>query len=261
MRTAIWWIRRDLRLTDNQALKAAVEAADQVIPLFILDPVLLATGGPKKVGFLLQGLRELDARLRLKGSRLIVREGNPRQILGAIHQETQANVIFAEEDFSPYAQRRDAAIAGRLPLKLVAGVTVQSPHNVLKADGTPYTIFSPFSRNWKRLPIPTESLPAPSLITTPDDIASQPIPSEPALPSSVSFIAGELEARRRLRAFTSGQNPPIFAYQETRNRLDQSGTAGLSPYLRFGMLSARQAVIAPTRPSTLPPPNKQARVR
>lgn len=75
MRTALWWIRRDLRLTDNQALAAALAYADRVAPVFVLDPALLNSPcvGPKRVAFLLSGLRVLDADLRARGSRLIVR--------------------------------------------------------------------------------------------------------------------------------------------------------------------------------------------
>ena len=78
MTTAIWWIRRDLRLTDNQALFAALDHGDQVLPVFILDPKLLSSPyvGPKRLAFLLEGLRVLDADLRERGSRLIVRRGS-----------------------------------------------------------------------------------------------------------------------------------------------------------------------------------------
>jgi deoxyribodipyrimidine photo-lyase len=77
MQTAVWWIRRDLRLTDNQALASALEQAKSVLPVFVLDPALWnsRTAGPKRLAFLLGGLRALDADLRARGSRLIVRQG------------------------------------------------------------------------------------------------------------------------------------------------------------------------------------------
>jgi deoxyribodipyrimidine photo-lyase len=113
MTTAIWWIRRDLRLTDNQALAAALAHAEQVIPAFVLDPALLdsPTAGDKRVAFLLGGLRRLDGGLRARGSRLVVRRGEPRVELGALLEETGSTGIFAEEDHSPYARRRDARVA------------------------------------------------------------------------------------------------------------------------------------------------------
>ncbi len=101
--TAIWWIRRDLRLTDNQALSAALARADRVVPVFILDPALLASPylSPTRLAFLLGGLRQLQTDLQVRGSRLIVRQGSPGDELAALRAECDADSIFAEEDFSP----------------------------------------------------------------------------------------------------------------------------------------------------------------
>ena len=245
MTTATWWIRRDLRLGDNQALSSALAHADQVIPVFILDPRLLISpyAGDKRVAFLFEGLRRLDADLRKRGSRLIVREGDPVEQLAALVSEFGADAVFAEEDVSPYARRRDACVAAQLPLRLVSGMVVHPPGAVVKADGKPYTVFTPFSRAWRALTPPQASdlLPAPKRIETPGDLPGLPIPSKPALPTTVPFPAGEAEAQRRLGRFLRG---PLYAYAETRNRMDLDGTSQLSPYLRFGMLSARQAVVA-----------------
>jgi deoxyribodipyrimidine photo-lyase len=248
MKTAIWWARRDLRLTDNQALTAALAHADQVMAVFILDPVLLAApdAGEKRVAFLFGGLRALDADLRARGSRLIVRRGDPADELAALVAESGGDAIFAEEDAWPYGQRRDAGVAETLPLHLVGGLTVHPPEIVLKADGTPYTVFTPFSRKWKTFPSPhaSEILPAPGQISTPPEVHSLAIPEEPALPAAVPFPPGEAEAQRRLSDFLDGEDKPIYRYAERRDRLDVDGTSRLSPYLRFGMLSARQAVAA-----------------
>ena len=248
MTTALWWARRDLRLKDNQALAGALAHADQVIPVFVLDPVLLGApdAGEKRVAFLFGGLRALDAELRARGSRLIVRRGDPADELADLLAESGADAVFAEEDVWPYAQRRDARVADVLPLHLVEGLTVHPAGAVLKTDGAPYMVFTPFSRRWKDLPLPDESaiLPAPAQIFTPSGISSLPIPEEPALPSSVPFPPGEAEARRRLAAFTNGEDKPMYRYAGMRDRMDVDGTSRLSPYLRFGMISARQAVVA-----------------
>jgi len=246
MTPAIWWIRRDLRLSDNQALIAALAHAEQVIPAFVLDPPLLDSVyvGDKRLAFLFGGLRQLDTDLRARGSRLVIRHGEPWAELQALADETSATGIFAEEDFSPYARRRDARIAEALPLHLTGGVTVHPPGAVRKADGDPYTVFTPFSRAWKALPLPSEPdlLVAPASLPALPDVPSLPIPDSPILPSAVPFPPSEAEAQRRLAAFTDGDDPPIYHYSEGRDRLDQDGTSKLSPYLRFGMVSARQAV-------------------
>ncbi len=248
MTTAIWWIRRDLRLSDNQALAAASAAADQVIPVFVLDPALLASSysGEKRLAFLFDGLRQLDADLRQRGSRLIVRQGDPAAALAALLAESQADTVFAEADVTPFARRRDERVKAQLPLKLTCGLTAQRPSTVVKDDGSPYTVFTPFSKRWLSLPLPTsvDVLPAPEHIATPGNLASLPIPAQPALPATVPFPAGEAEAQHRLAAFTQGAAAPITRYRDERNRPDLEGTSRLSPYIRFGMLSARQAVVA-----------------
>ncbi|HET7089422.1 MAG TPA: deoxyribodipyrimidine photo-lyase [Anaerolineae bacterium] len=245
MTTAIWWIRRDLRLSDNQALAEALASTDRIVPAFVFDPCLLASPyvGSKRLAFLLHGLRALDVDLRAKGSRLIVRRGDPAVELAALTRESGAAAIFAEEDISPYARARDARVAERLPLMQTRGLTAQLPPMVSKPDGKPYTVFTPFSRAWKALPPPQvrDIIAAPKRIETPDDLHSLPIPPHPALPASVPFVSGEAEAQRRLTAFVSSI---IGEYADVRNRMDRDGTSQLSPYLRFGMLSARQAIVA-----------------
>jgi deoxyribodipyrimidine photo-lyase len=243
--TAIWWIRRDLRLDDNQALSLALAHADQIIPAFILDPRLLASpyAGDKRTAFLFEGLRRLDGSLRERGSRLVVREGDPVEQLSALMSESGAEAVFAEEDVSPYARRRDDRVSARLPLRLAGGLVAHPPGAVVKADGKPYTVFTPFSRAWKALPPPQASdlIAAPGRMDTPGDLHSLPIPSEPALPASAPFVPGEAEAQRKLAAFVQ---TGIGRYADAHNRMDLDGTSQLSPYLRFGMISARRAVAA-----------------
>jgi len=243
MSTAIWWIRRDLRLSDNSALAAALGRGGAVIPVFILDPKLLASpyASQKRLAFLLDGLRALDASLRQRGSALVVRQGDPLEMLHALRTETDADSIFAEADVSPYARRRDERVAGKLPLSLTPGVTVHLPETLHKADGAPYTVYTPFNRMWRSLPFPGSPLPAPERLPSLPFLASLGIPDEPSLSAEIPFRAGEAEAQRRLAAFADSV---ITRYADERNRMDLDGTSGLSPYLRFGMLSSRQAAWA-----------------
>jgi deoxyribodipyrimidine photo-lyase len=247
--TAIWWVRRDLRLNDNEALRSALAHGDMVVPVFVLDAALLAAPdvAQKRVAFLFGGLARLDADLRSRGSRLVVRHGAPLAELRRLVQETGAEAIYAEADPWPYARTRDMAVAAELPLHLVPGLTVVPPDLIVKADGRPYSIFTPFSRAWRSLPPPSPSDlwdAPPRLLPPPADLVSLPIPGEPVLPAAVLFPPGEGEALRRLTAFTGGTQAAIYGYAEGRDRLALDATSQLSPYLRFGMVSARRAALA-----------------
>lgn len=235
MPVAIWWIRRDLRLNDNAALAAALKSGAAVLPVFILDPRLLVQPAEKRQQFLFDGLRQLDADLRARGSYLLVRRGIPEEALPRLVRESNAAALFAEEDYSPFAARRDRAVQAAVPLHLVSGLTVHHPTAVLKADGSPYTVFTPFSKAWKSLPLLLPPGDAPYRLPTPPDLTGDPLPAAESLPG---FPAGETEATHRLQTFLQRA---VFAYNDQRNRLDQEGTSRLSPYLRFGMLSASRA--------------------
>ena len=245
--TSIWWIRRDLRLTDNAALHAALETGS-VVPTFILDPAFSGSS-PRRKNFLYEGLHTLDADLRARSSYLVIRKGKPVEVLRQLTQETGATKIFAEEDFTPYARKRDTEVAQILPLKLTVGQTVHHPDTILKADGKPYRIYTPYSKIWKsKLPLSLELLPAPEKINTPARIKTEILP---LFEENPLFPAGEKEALVRLEEFTltlpfpngrGGRVRGIHSYGADRNRMDQDGTSSLSPYLRFGMLGLRQAV-------------------
>lgn len=146
-----------MRLHDNPALHAAL-AHGAVIPLFILDPAILNArwhrAAIRRREFLLAGLRSLDRALRSMGSRLIVRSGEPVIVLGSLVAESGATAIYAVEDFSPYARRRDAAVQTVLPLTLTDGVTVHHPAWIQRKQGGPYTVFTPFYRAWRAWPMP-----------------------------------------------------------------------------------------------------------
>lgn len=246
--TCLWWIRRDIRLSDNPALHAALKHG-AVIPVFVLDPHLLERTPARRQAFLFGGLRELDIELQKRGSGLTIRKGKPEIELLNLIVETGAQAIYAEEDYTPYARSRDEELIQSLPLTLVHGQTVHHPASVFKSDGKPYTVFTPFSKTWKSLlPSNLNPLPAPEHFPAINLPQSVPLSAQPVLslskyplPSADHFPPGEQEAQRRLTKFAQS---PITDYHETRNRLDLDGTSALSPYIRFGMISMRQAAQA-----------------
>ena len=238
---SVWWIRRDLRLADNPALQMAI-ASGSVIPLFIVDPSLAKSAWAERNAFLFDGLSALDADLRALGSGLVVRHGSPAAVLPQVMDETGAQAISAEQDYTPTARRRDDALSAQLPITFIHGQTVHPPMLVTKADGTPYTVYTPFSKVWKALlPASLDPLAAPKSLPAVNLPASDPLPH---LPNPAGFPAGEREGARRLNSFS---HTTIHSYADERDRMDLDGTSALSPYLRFGMVSMRQAAEAAIR--------------
>ena len=249
------WFRRDLRLSDHTALNAALDRGAQVLPVFVFDPAL--NRGPNtsanRLAFLLAGLESLDKRLREYGSRLIVRRGEPASVLRGLVAETGAIAVYANRDYTLFSVGRDerVRVALSVPFRLFEDGLVHPPEAVTKADGSPYTVFTPFFRAWSVLPVPEpdrrrlrhENF---ALVGA---IASDPIPSlvEFGFASPVTLPkAGEAAARRLLTDFTTAR---IAGYSAGRNDLsgpawldEGATTSALSPYLRFGMLSPRQAL-------------------
>ena len=245
MTRTIMWFRRDLRLADNPALSAAVEAGE-VIPAFVIDPRLLQSErvGEKRVAWLVANLAALDESLRERGSRLIVRRGDPPAMLGQLAHETRAQRLVFNVDLSPYARRRDRRVSlelerNGLTVEAFDDVSLHHPEDVVTMTGRPYQVFTAFKRAWLALPKPAmedtgkipDRLPLtiPAADSLPIDFGGAPIELPPA---------GERAAIDRLNDFLEEM---IFGYGAGRNLLDRAGTSGLSPYLRYGALSIRQA--------------------
>jgi deoxyribodipyrimidine photo-lyase len=234
--TSIWWIRRDLRLTDNASLHSALTAG-ATLPVFILDPAFDNLSARRR-NFLYEGLASLDKDLRKRNSYLVIRKGKPVDVLRQLFDELKAEAIYAEEDYTPYAHKRDTFIQKILPLKLIHGQTVHHPKAVLKQDGRPYTVYTPYSKVWKARLTKIKLHHAPDRIKTPQGFHSEPLPDFVTNPL---FPASEEDALTRMEEFAHKR---IHNYADDRNRMDLDGTSALSPYIRFGMIGLRQAVHA-----------------
>jgi deoxyribodipyrimidine photo-lyase len=249
---ALAWFRRDLRLHDNPALTAALRAAARVVPVFVLDPRLLE--GPRssanRTWFLLGSLRALAGDLEALGAPLVVRSGRPEEVIPALAAEVGASAVLAARDVSPFARRRDRAVAAALAadgraLHLEPGLLVVEPEAVRTADGRPFTVFTPFSRRWaaapRRLllgpPTAIPSIPRGGLVIEALPVAPPPTADVLLLPAP-----GESAARDRLAAWTA--SAALAAYADGRNRLDTDGTSRLSADLKLGTLSPLEVVLA-----------------
>ncbi|MCJ7714963.1 MAG: deoxyribodipyrimidine photo-lyase, partial [Anaerolineales bacterium] len=232
---AIWWIRRDLRLNDNLTLQKALSNS-QILPVFILDPILLSGTNTRRLSFLFNNLAQFDNDLRIRGSYLVLRNGSPVDELEKLLAETGAEQIVAEEDFTPYDRLRSVLVGSRIPLKTVQGQLGLHPLANLKANGKPYQVFTSFKKNWLALLPDLSSYPAPAHIPTIPDISSDPIPEGD--PEDL-FPPGETAAWIRLADFLSTKS---IQYSSYRDRMDLEGTSLLSPYFHFGILGLRTAI-------------------
>ena len=247
--TAIVWFRRDLRVHDHPALRAALDGDERVVPVFCIDDRLLrgrhASGTRTK--FVLESVRDLDASLRERGSGLVVRHGAPERELAQLARELGARRLHFTRDVSPFARRRgervrDALAGTGVELVAHAGVGVLDDVGALRTQaGRPYTVFTPFHRSWQRAPR-RDVLGAPrALPPLPRGLAKRRIPSLQALGMRQEVAepprGGERDGRERLRRFLARD---VEHYETARDELGADASSRLSPYLHAGCVSPRE---------------------
>ena len=200
------WHRTELRTHDHPGLAAAAAAGGPVVPLVIVDPIIFdrPSTTPRRQAWFLENVRALRESYRALGSDLIVREGVPHEVLGQIAREHSVEQAHFIRNHTPYARERDAAATAALQ---AAGVAVHAypgqyshpPGEILTGAGKPYSVFGPYARTWRSLPLP-DLAPTPERIpAVPRAIARGTIPRvEPGIPLPAT---GEAAARERLETF------------------------------------------------------------
>lgn len=248
----IVWFRRDLRLTDNPALAAAVDAGSAVVPLFILDedsPGAWAPGGASR-WWLHESLAALRRALGEQGLELVLRRGAPAAILDDLARETGARAVHWNRCYEPYAIARDKAVKAGLAdrgleVRSFAASLLHEPWTVTTRSGGPYKVFTPF---WKALraqgdpdaPLPAPTHLKPGAAAQTDDLdAWGLLPHRPDWAGGLrdTWSPGEAGAQERLADFLERA---VTAYPDDRNRPDRPGTSRLSPHLAWGEISPRQ---------------------
>jgi len=232
--TSIMWFRRDLRLRDHPALAAAAADGD-VLPLFVLDPAFDAAGSPRRA--LLHDC--LAALTEATDGALVIRRGEPTTVLSELADEFDAATVYVSRDYSPYGRERAAAVAAALrgAGRRLAGVGspyAVAPGGVTKDDGTPYAVFTPFSRRWREhgWDEPIDAPRSPNWVDAPTD----GLPVRPELSFELpSATEGNVLARwRRFRDDGLGD------YADRRDLPAERGTSELSPFLKYGVVHPRQ---------------------
>ena len=242
----ILWLRRDLRLADQAALAAAAHEGP-VIPVYILDdetPKHRAMGGASR-WWLHHSLAALDAALRAKGSRLILRRGGAEATLAALAEETGATRVHCLRHYEPWWRNAERAVAKRLDLVCHDGNYLAPPGSITTGGGSPYKIYTPFWRALQQhMPPPAphaapRDIPAPAHWPKSDSLGDWGLlPTKPdwAKAFADDWTPGEAHAHRRLDAFRED----VGDYAETRNLPSVEGSSRLSPHLHFGELSPAQ---------------------
>ncbi len=247
MRTAVVLFNRDLRVHDHPALTAAARAAQNVVPMFVLDERLLASSfaAPNRLRFLRDSLEDLDQALRARGAGLVMRRGDVVREALRVTRETGAEAIFTSDDVSAYAQARLARLRTdcareRIELRSFPGATIVPPGDLAPADGDHYRVFTPFWRRWRQEPLRAVHG-APRKLSLPPGVRRGRLLTAAELTSGQTSEdlprGGEQAGRARLAAWTRSG---LAHYGERHDDLAADGTSRLSAYLRFGCLSPRE---------------------
>ncbi len=242
---SILWVRRDFRVSDNEALTAAAKDGPII-------PVYFATTwsqnhhwtGPKRQHFLCECLASFDANLRTLGARLIIRHGDALSGLRSLIGETGAKAVHYQADPDPHGKKQESALAllcQDLGVELIRHyeVSIHEPDALETQSAQPYRVYTPFSKAWLALDKPSP-IPKPKELHTPVDIASEALPTVNhwglEKPDSQLLEAGERAARKRLKY---ALEHVVSGYSDQRDIPSVPGTSRLSQDLRFGLLSAR----------------------
>lgn len=244
MNTALFWFRRDLRFDDNAGLFHALKSGLAVLPVFIFDTDILhqlEDKRDKRVDLIHQRLTELNSELQKHGSALLVKYGNPVEILPALCEQFKVSQLFLNEDYEPDAIARDNEIKRIVASRNIAfhsfkDQVIFAKNEVLKPNGTPYSIFTAYSNRWKLL-LSETTIPAYNSEALLDAFYKCNSFTMPSL-AEIGFEATGVSWKAPHLSDDVLKN-----YSETRNfPAVGNGTSHLSVHLRFGILSIRKMV-------------------
>ncbi|MFE2044457.1 cryptochrome/photolyase family protein [Streptomyces sp. NPDC059477] len=247
MHVSIVLFTADLRLHDHPPLRAALAAADAVVPLFVLDPAIEDTGfaAPNRRAFLHDCLADLDASLRQRGGRLVVRGGDPVTQVCRVATETDAREVHLSAGHSAFAAHREERLraalerSGRRLIVHDAVTVAVPPGTITPASAGHFTVFTPYHRHWESTSL-RAAVAAPRRVSVPDEAIGEKIPSRtatgvsPALPPG-----GEGPARAQMTAYW---RKGLDAYDDTRDDMGADATSRFSAHLHFGTLSPVELV-------------------
>lgn len=239
----IFWFRRDLRLSDNAGLHAALLSGKPVLPVFIFDKNILSGLDEKhdrRVDFIFQAVQDLSEQLRSFNSGICIKYGTPDQIFSQLTVQFNIHAIYCNRDYEPYARKRDEQIeqlvtAQGIEFRSFKDQLIFEPGEILKADQTPYTVYTPYANNWKKK-FTDKHVAAFSSVSNPNYFTQVPSNDIYSL-EELGFFSTDLTYSKPEIPYSI-----IANYDKTRNFPALKGTSDLSVHLRFGTVSIRQLV-------------------
>ncbi|MCX5389371.1 deoxyribodipyrimidine photo-lyase [Streptomyces sp. NBC_00094] len=238
----------DLRLHDHPPLRAALDGAREVVPLFVRDPAVDRAGfaAPNRLAFLADCLADLDAGLKERGGRLVVRSGDTVTEVCAVARQADADEVHMAAGHTAFARARETGLRralesdGRRLYVHDAVTTVVPPGDVTPQGSDHFAVFTPYFRRWAAEPLRTP-LPAPRSVPVPQGPRSEGFPSRASVADVSDGLAtgGESRGRRILGAWLSRHADD---YEVRHDDLAGDATSRLSPYLHFGAVSATEVV-------------------
>ena len=242
---AIVWFRNDLRLADNPALHAALEAGAEIVPVLLLDE---AAGGASR-WWLHHSIAALSHDLEHKGAPLVLRRGDARKIIPELAAEIGAESVHAARSFEPAMRAADRDVDAALKKHGIAfhrhlSMSLFQPGEVATKAGGPYGVFTPFSKALEAKGVSQSEAPSPRKIPGVSGVKSDKLDAWKLLPTRPDWAGGlreawtpgEAGAKQRLDAFMAG---PVAHYKEARDIPGRPGTSMLSPHVHFGEISPR----------------------
>ncbi|RSC95719.1 cryptochrome/photolyase family protein [Tenacibaculum singaporense] len=237
-KVSIFWFRRDLRLEDNKGLHEALQSGNKVVPLFIFDEDILENlpKNDARVTFIYETLQNLDEELKKHQSSLIVKKGKSLAIWEKLTEEFIIEAVYTNKDYEPYAIKRDKEVADFLASKGIRfnafkDQVIFEENEVLKNDGNPYTVFTPYKNKW----LQNFSEKRDTQEFTIDFANFYQFLSEFRSLASIGFE----ESTIKVKPYNLSN---LEVYDEVRDFPAKDKTSYLSPYLRFGLVSVRKMV-------------------
>lgn len=240
---SIFWFRRDLRLHDNAGLYTALKNSDNVLPLFIFDTDILEKlpcKEDKRIVFIHHAIAKLQNELLKVGSSMLVMHGSPLAVFEKLITNYTIISVYANSDYEPTTIERDKNIVTLLhskgiSFKLLKDHVIFEKSDIVKEDGSPFKLFTPYSKVWKHKlkEITLERFPSENLLNNFHKTKPMAIPSLKEIGfKSIDIITSQPLIDKKI----------ILSYHETRNFPYLQGTSNLSVHLRFGTISIRELV-------------------